>query len=53
MGKQTIANMLNEMQIPTINGCEWTAEDIRRILKNEKYAAAKEVQRESSDKENG
>lgn len=38
MGKQTIANMLNEMQIPTINGCEWTAEDIRRILKNEKYA---------------
>lgn len=38
MGKQTIANMLNEMQIPTINGCEWTTEDIRRILKNEKYA---------------
>lgn len=38
MGKQTIANMLNEMQISTINGCEWTAEDIRRILKNEKYA---------------
>lgn len=24
--------------IPTINGCEWTTEDIRRVLQNEKYA---------------
>ena len=38
MGKMKIANMLNEENIPTINGCEWTTEDIRRILQNEKYA---------------
>ena len=38
MGKMKIANMLNEEKIPTINGCEWTTEDIRRILQNEKYA---------------
>ncbi len=38
MGKLSIANRLNEMKIPTINHCEWTTEDIRRILKNEKYA---------------
>lgn len=38
MGKLAIANMLNEIQITTINGCEWVADDIRRILKNEKYA---------------
>ena len=37
MGKLAIANMLNEMQISTINGCEWTAEAIKRILTNEKY----------------
>ena len=38
IGKMKIANMLNEEKIPTINGCEWTTEDIRRILQNEKYA---------------
>ncbi len=38
MGKMKIANMLNEENFPTINGCEWTTEDIRRILQNEKYA---------------
>lgn len=38
MGKMKIANMLNEEKIPTINSCEWTTEDIRRILQNEKYA---------------
>lgn len=38
VGKMKIANMLNEEKIPTINGCEWTTEDIRRILQNEKYA---------------
>ncbi len=38
MGKLAIANMLNEMKISTINGCEWAADDIRRILRNEKYA---------------
>lgn len=37
-GKLKIANMLNEEHIPTINGCAWTTEDIRRILINEKYA---------------
>ncbi len=37
-GKLKIANMLNEEHIPTINGCTWTTEDIRRILINEKYA---------------
>ena len=37
IGKLAIANMLNEMQISTINGCEWTAEAIKRILTNEKY----------------
>lgn len=37
-GKLKIANMLNEELIPTINGCTWTTEDIRRILINEKYA---------------
>ena len=38
IGKLKIANMLNEEKIPTINGCTWTTEDIRRILQNEKYA---------------
>ena len=38
IGKLKIANMLNEERIPTINGCTWTTEDIRRILQNEKYA---------------
>ncbi len=38
IGKMKIANMLNEGKILTINGCEWTTEDIRRILQNEKYA---------------
>ena len=38
IGKMKIANMLNEEKIPTINGCTWTTEDIRRILQNEKYA---------------
>lgn len=38
MGKLKIANTLNEEHIPTINGCTWTTEDIRRILINEKYA---------------
>jgi DNA invertase Pin-like site-specific DNA recombinase len=37
MGKQTICNKLNEMHIPTRYGNEWTAEAVRRILKNEKY----------------
>lgn len=37
-GKLAIANKLNELKIPTLNGCEWTTEDIRRILQNEKYA---------------
>lgn len=37
-GKLKIANTLNEEHIPTINGCAWTTEDIRRILINEKYA---------------
>lgn len=38
IGKQAIANKLNEIGIKTVNGCEWTTEDIRRTLKNEKYA---------------
>ncbi len=38
IGKLKIANMLNEERVPTINGCTWTTEDIRRILQNEKYA---------------
>lgn len=38
IGKMKIANTLNEENIPTIHGCEWTTEDIRRILHNEKYA---------------
>lgn len=38
MGKQAIANKLNEIGIKTVHGCEWTTEDIRRTLKNEKYA---------------
>ena len=36
-GGQSIANMLNEQKIRTKNGCEWTAEGVRRILTNEKY----------------
>ena len=36
-GGQSIANMLNEQKIFTKNGCEWTAEGVRRILTNEKY----------------
>lgn len=38
MGKQAIANKLNEIGIKTVHGCEWTTKDIRRTLKNEKYA---------------
>jgi len=36
-GGQSIANMLNEQKTRTKNGCEWTAEGVRRILTNEKY----------------
>ena len=35
MGKQAIANKLNEIGIKTVHGCEWTTEDIRRTLKND------------------
>lgn len=45
MGKLAIANMLNESGFFTINGCEWTAEDIRRILQNEKYAGNMALQK--------
>lgn len=45
MGKLAIANMLNESGLFTINGCEWTAEDIRRILQNEKYAGNMALQK--------
>ena len=37
IGRQSIANKLNELNILTKNGCQWTSEAIRRILKNEKY----------------
>ena len=37
MGKNAIANKLNELNILTKNGCQWTSEAIRRILNNEKY----------------
>jgi len=37
MGKLSICNKLNEMQIPTKYGKEWTAESVKRILQNEKY----------------
>lgn len=37
-GKLKISNILNEEHIPTLNGCEWTAGGVRRILDNEKYA---------------
>ncbi len=37
MGKQAIANKLHKLQIPTKGGGLWTADAIRRILKNEKY----------------
>ena len=36
-GKLAIANKLNEMGITTKNGCLWSTETIRRILRNEKY----------------
>lgn len=38
MGKQAIANQLNELQIPTKCGKQWNTEAVRRILRNEKYA---------------
>ena len=37
IGRQSIANKLNELNILTKNGCQWTSEAIRRILRNEKY----------------
>ena len=37
IGRQSIANKLNELNILTKNGCQWTSEAIRRILNNEKY----------------
>ena len=37
MGKQAIANMLNEMHIPTKFENEWSGDAIKRILTNEKY----------------
>ena len=37
MGKLAIANMLNENQIFSKFGNEWTAESVKRILTNEKY----------------
>jgi hypothetical protein len=33
-----IANKLNEMGIKTLKDCEWNANDVHRILSNEKYA---------------
>lgn len=38
MGKQAIANKLNEQGIPTRNGNQWSPESVFRILRNEKYA---------------
>ncbi|MCM1226041.1 MAG: recombinase family protein [Clostridium sp.] len=49
MGKQAIANKLNNMHIPTLNGCEWKAGDIRRILQNEKYSGDMLLQKTFSE----
>ena len=37
MGKITIANKLNEMNIRTKSNHLWTPESVRRVLRNEKY----------------
>lgn len=37
MGKQAIANMLNEMHIPTKFENKWSGDAIKRIITNEKY----------------
>jgi site-specific DNA recombinase len=37
MGRQAIANKLNEMDIPTRRGAIWHPEPVMRILQNEKY----------------
>lgn len=37
MGKQAIANMLNDQGIPTRRGMQWHAGPVHKILTNEKY----------------
>ena len=43
MGKLSICNKLNEMQIPTKYGKEWTAESVKRILQQFFTAYAKAI----------
>lgn len=45
MGKLAIANKLNELNILTRNGNQWSPESVFRILRNEKYAGMMMLQK--------
>lgn len=45
MGGLAIANKLNELNISTKNGNQWTAHGVRRLLNNEKYCGDLRLQK--------
>ena len=45
MGGLAIANKLNELNISTKNGNQWTAHGVRRLLSNEKYCGDLRLQK--------